>query len=205
MDGMNSAGPGIERDIRQGLGKAADSGAAQKISAVPPSARGGEEPGVVFGPVMEREMQLGANDGPTEWLNPDEGTLIEKPRGWWIVQTAETKERNTLPGLGFSRTDLGFQATAIGMVFLSPVPSQKWDSSAARAVVEEAERSVSEHLANSRSPLGDLMLITADDYKWPKTYVFKTPRRTYGILQVVGFTGNPPRAQIRYKLAVERP
>ena len=157
-------------------------------------------PALGFGPVMEQTLPMGDNDGPTQWLNLDTGVRVEKPRGWWLTQAVNQKERNTLPGLGFSTNELGLDATAIGLVFLGTIPSSKWDAASAGSIAAEMERQVSEHLVNSRSPLGDSMIMAAADAKLPKTYLFKTPKRTIGLLQITGFTENPPGVKLRYKL-----
>jgi serine/threonine protein kinase len=172
-------------------------GVIQTSSTTPPPSAAVTE--FSFGPVVEQVVQLGDNDGPTQWLNLDTGTLIEKPLGWWLTQALDPKERNTLSGLGFSMTDTGFDATAIGMVFLSTLANEKWDSATPESVVEEVERLASEQLVKSRSPLGDSMVM-AGNAEMPKTYVFKTPGRIVGILQVIGFTENPRGVRIRYKL-----
>jgi hypothetical protein len=157
-------------------------------------------PNLSFGPVVERQMQVGDNDGPTQWLDLDAGTLIEKPRGWWVTQAVDLQERNTLPGIGFAKTDLSFDATAIGKVFLWTTSNEKWDLATPEFVAGEIERLVSEHLVKSRAPLSDSTLLASGANEWPKTYVFRTPKRTTGLLQITGFTDNPRGVKIRYKL-----
>ena len=95
----------------------------------------------LFGPIIERTLNLGDDkEGPTRWwLDLDAGTVVEKPKDWFITSFAGP-ERNALPGLGVWLSSSNFNTTAIGMVFLRMVPNERWDLASPAAVGEELER-----------------------------------------------------------------
>jgi hypothetical protein len=148
-------------------------------------------------------MHMGGADGPTEWLNLDAGTVVEKPNGWWLAQAANVNERNTLPGVGFSTNVVGFNATAIGRTFLLAVPDENWSSGTPQFVGKKVNQLASELLVKSGSPLTD-STVMAGDGLLPKTYIFRTPSRTIGLLQATGFTEQHD-LKVRYKLVQDRP
>jgi serine/threonine protein kinase len=152
-----------------------------------------------FGPVIERELGLGGSDGPTHWLDLDAGEIVERPAGWWITSQM-TGEKNRLPAFGVYLDGDRLNATAIGMVFLETASRERWDIATAADVREKVEQLVSEHKIKSRSPGSDMMMMVSKTNDWPQTYVFQTPKRTTGLLQITGFTANPRGVNIRYKL-----
>ena len=152
-----------------------------------------------FGPMIEKILGLGDSGGPTRWLDLDAGRVVEQPPGWWVTSQTTTN-RNRLPGLGVWLDGTNLTATAIGLVFLQTVSPVWWDAATPADLPEEIDRLGSQHLTGSHSPLGDVIMIVSATNDLPQTFVYKTPKRTSGLLQIIGFAENPRSVKIRYKL-----
>jgi len=157
-----------------------------------------------FGPVIECTLGLGDSDGPTRWLDLDVGSVVGKPPGWFATHML-TPNRNTVPALGIWLKETNLNVTAVGMVIMVGVSNDRWASASPTQVVEELERLTSEHLVKSHSPLSDMVMMVSATNDLPRTFVFKTPKRTTGLLQITGMKDNSRAVKIRYKLVQPAP
>ena len=138
-----------------------------------------------FGPVIERTVE-GAVSGKSA-IDLDSGTLHRGPDGlkdakalhdWMQATGVDALGMVGAPTRGLS----GFDMVAMA------VKSDQWEVS-----ISELEQTLAMGKPGTPAEMsgkGEL----------PATYLFKTREGGMGVLQIVGFTNNPPGVKIRYKL-----
>jgi hypothetical protein len=82
-----------------------------------------------------------------------------------------------------------------------PVDATNWDNSGADWVRRRADK-LPYSVKASELPSVTVMMMCSEDGELPSTYLFKTREGGRGILQITGFTENPPALKIRYKLVL---
>ncbi len=139
-----------------------------------------------WGPVIERIV--------TDAINLDDGSLLEMPSSSTNnnlgVAIAENIRAAELKGVDAYVE--GSSLLVLGMT-LAPLPDNHWNASNA---VQKAYHAILSASAADKPPLVKL----DPDKDGARTYAFKTREGGKGVLQITGFTDNPPGVKIRYKL-----
>jgi tRNA A-37 threonylcarbamoyl transferase component Bud32 len=148
-----------------------------------------------FGPVIERtvsgegdrnrrfiDFDTGRQFAAAEFFGPKAEPSPEETQKWW--------KQNGLDAMGDTSPAI---RGLVGLELIAaPVPAEEWNMAPAR--LEYYLASSSPGTPATMSGKGDL----------PATFVIKTRQGTRGVLQITGFTNNPPGIRIRYRLATSR-
>jgi hypothetical protein len=153
-------------------------------------------PALSFGPVLERMVNL--EFGTNCAIDLDSGRLMN---GFDDV------EEQGADAAGFGAVPVSNQ-TLIGLLcingtFAMPVDATNWDNGGADWVRSRADK-LPLRVKASELPSVTVMMTCSEDGALPSTYLFKTCEDGRGILQITGFTENPPGVKIRYKLVLPR-
>jgi hypothetical protein len=151
---------------------------------------------VAFGPVLEQVLALDTN-GQTDCFDLVSGKLVPLPKyalGGLLPARAKVPPSADLPsGVGIYRRDPydareGPSVYATGGTVLRYLSNEKWEDMSAAQVLTVA--------GTMQAHPGPGGLVGPS---LPATFLFKTPTRTAGLLQVVGTNANPPSVNLRYK------
>jgi hypothetical protein len=147
-----------------------------------------------FGPVIERMVNL---EFGTNWaIDLDSGRLMDG--------------RDDVEEQGADAAGLGFlpitNPTFIGLccineTFAMLVDATNWDNGGADWVRSRADK-LPFGVKASELPAVTMSMTCSEEGELPSTYLFKTREGGRGILQITGFTENPPAVKIRYKLVL---
>jgi serine/threonine protein kinase len=157
-----------------------------------PVVKTGEQPNfTIFGPVVQREMPLRSDNHWTDLLNPDTGEVFHlsdfqdsSPSGLEIMYGRQ----DNLAGLGGRNS----------VVVLRSNPNQ-WDQITDLQGLDRLPAQTTNFGTRTWLPTSQA------DKALPITYLFKSAAGNIGILQITGFTDNPPGVKIRYKLVQNAP
>jgi predicted Ser/Thr protein kinase len=170
-------------------------------------------PNLSFGPVLERVVNLlgdtnnaiDLNSGRFVVLPTFENSTNEETNGNNSYEAFEFDEKNSVDAQGAVEIPLMYPNGSFaplpiteklnGLVcesgtFALQTEVSNWDSAPAEWVAEQANNIKPVWDSCHMSGMGDL----------PKVYLFKTREGGMGILQITGFTDNPPGVKLRYKL-----
>ncbi len=144
---------------------------------------------LTFGPVIQRVLDGRAQK---EFLDFDSGKVFTPPS---VLKTDAVTTRNWLRSLGIDlnawarRTSEGYEWSIFGFeLALLPVSERDWDGLSATQV--------SKSLATAEGAEGARIA----DLKEDTTVLLRTSKGGMGMLQILGFTDNPPSVKIRYKM-----
>jgi len=146
---------------------------------------------VTFGRVIERVVDYGP--GRESFIDFESGGLFASPSD---IDSAQANVRHAR--LVERRIDAEGQAYrdsgALGPVDLmaTPVPAEWWETEPTMSYQELSDR------VTVASPL---VMMAGEEV--PATFLFKTREGGMGILQIVGFTEDPPGVKIRYKMVYQ--
>ncbi|HTA31632.1 MAG TPA: hypothetical protein VK731_14155, partial [Candidatus Cybelea sp.] len=171
---------------------------------------GTESPNALsFGPVIQRTVTLAdANPYALVVVNLEKGEVTPAPVSLqadpadpnifhWNTQVEERLEASGADlALNLQATGWGFVPLGARMI-LHKVDDESPDS--LNQLTPERLRSV----INNPESIKDYVLCfsgQASAYPCSQTFAFKTRRGTEGVLNITGFTGNPPGVRLRYKL-----
>jgi predicted Ser/Thr protein kinase len=147
-----------------------------------------------FGPVIERMVNL---EFGTNWaIDLDSGRLMDGRDGV-EEQGADAAGLDFLPIS--NPTMIGL--CCINEAFAMLVDATNWDNGGADWVRSRADK-LPFGVKASELPAVTMSMMCSEDGELPSTYLFKTREGGRGILQITGFTENPPAVKIRYKLVL---
>jgi WD40 repeat protein len=168
--------------------------------ANPPKSEGGKPPGTTspsasFGPVLERIVEEPSAPGYL-WFDLDAGKAISAANAFADRKADQVEDEDARQWRIRNGVDVGavFEAGRAGLGSLdpglvsAPVKEDQWEQMTP-AALEEVLRA---------SPGEAAGMMTGE--KLPATFVFKTRDGGRGLLQIIGFTGQPRGLKIRYKL-----
>jgi serine/threonine protein kinase len=148
-----------------------------------------------FGPVVELKLEFNGGDKTANLLNLDTG-LIE--RRTFQSEGSEIAEKgpDAAPLLFIGENDQALWFRVRSIVFFKKVATTWWTSDPL-VTVKEIERLFPGNKVGYSSPwIND---IATDKNEAPQTFLFRTPKGTFGIFQLTGFTADPRGVNIRYK------
>ncbi|HKW28942.1 MAG TPA: DUF4019 domain-containing protein, partial [Verrucomicrobiae bacterium] len=179
--------PNLVRDRQAAFVQRQQEAAARKfgrlIPFVPPS-----KP--EFGAAVEVTLPL-HDGGYSDSLDPDSGKIVATPEmktPWEWTTTLLPYGVMVIPQ---SRSNPTIVAGTSTLVWPLPNGTDYWDG---RMALADATAS-----GNTPITLGQTVMASSEG-ELPRLFCFQTPSGRRGLLQVVGFTGNPRGVKIRYKL-----
>ena len=158
-------------------------------------------PSLVFGPVIERDLQAIAT-GTNEFLDLDTEQLLTHPTDIIsILAKHPTWPRESGVDLAYAGDGriIGFDGIFPMAQGQGSTNSDDWESITPEQVrLGVAPDNTNATPLDSRGPSGPTVhLLTRDE---SATWFFKTREGAMGVMQLVNFTDDPPAAKIRYKL-----
>lgn len=148
-----------------------------------------------FAPVSEVSMDFSTEKDFANMLNLDSGLIERKTYKWESLQ-AYGKKMGAEPMLFVGEDKQALWITTRSIVFLKKV-SDSWWTTDLLLVEKEIERLFPGPHVSYSNPY--IMQTLTDRSEFPQTFLFRTPKGTFGLLQIAGFTNNPRGVKIRYK------
>jgi hypothetical protein len=144
-----------------------------------------------FGPVIERVVEE-PKAPDWNWFDLEIGTNVSAREMAASDDNDANYQWKQKHGVDLAASLDGPQSGLIAWDFISlPVNALLWDSATAETITS---------LVNQTRRIGKVTGLPASAKGLPATFVFKTREGGMGILQITGFTDNPPGVKIRYKL-----
>jgi len=148
-----------------------------------------------FGPVIERVVKGSGPKTGLQGLDFESGTLLtttELEHSSDDVVKRWVAERG-IDLMAANKSGTNWQLGALQTKF-APVPEERWES----ASTDELRRALDE--ARMEEEDGWRLQTLRSGGGKPLTFAFQTGSETIGLLQITGFTDNPPGVKLRYKL-----